>query len=127
MTPISHGPIRRRRDAGGAEQPASVRLDRRWSARRRHRLPLVVFRSFVPVARAETRDVGLEGLFLELDDHALEAGTVVDLEIPLVAGDAHSRARVQALVTRTGAGGVGVMFLTFERRLFSVFERLLYG
>jgi len=105
-----------------------ARLDRRWSHRRRERFPVVVYRSFLPVAGAQTRDISLEGLFLEMDAQGWEPGTVVDVEISLFAedDDGYGKVRVQALMTRVTRDGAALMFLTFNRYLFSIFQRILY-
>lgn len=76
---------------------------------------------------ARSRDVGLEGMYLQGPAHGLEDNAPVELVFELGEGRRARTHRMRACVVRRGHNGVAVMFLEFTAPAFRYLEQLLYA
>lgn len=101
--------------------------ERRWSPRRDLKIDVVLLKQGTPMARGRSRDVGLEGMFVEAEVDDVTKDSLVDVEFVLDDGVDRSRHRMAALVVHVAREGFGLMFLRFNRRVFRLFEHMLYA
>ena len=91
------------------------------------RLDVKMFRDGRPVALAHTRDVGLEGAFVECPGVALAGNTFLELAFESGSRGTRRLYRIPVRVSRVATEGFGVVFWRFDRSLFRDLERLLYS
>ncbi|HKI80468.1 MAG TPA: PilZ domain-containing protein [Pseudodesulfovibrio sp.] len=100
-------------------------MEHRWSSRKAMEFDVTVESQGRRIT-ARSRDVGLEGMFLQTSAHRLPENTAVDLVFALGEGRRARTQRIRACVVRRGHNGVAVMFLEFTAEAFRYFEELLY-
>lgn len=96
--------------------------DRRWSPRREMKLEVLVFHRGTALALGHTRDVGLEGMYLEASCPEISRHSLVEVEFTLPDDADGNRHRIPALVVRISKDGFGLMFISFDRRVFYWFQ-----
>ena len=101
-------------------------IDRRWSSRKPLRLDVLVYRDRVPVAVGTTRNIGLEGMFLETGRQRFSNQTLLEVAFPVKVDREEQRFRVPAVVVNASTAGMGLTFTAFDQKLFRALERLLY-
>lgn len=102
-------------------------IENRWSQRRSLDMDVEILLHGSVVGRTRTRDVGLGGVFLFLDDDQ-RLDTDVDVDILFVAdGQNESRARhkLRARVVRHTADGAGLMFRDFDTSAFRALQEVM--
>jgi len=95
---------------------AGARAERRWSARRREAIPVRLYQDGLLLSEGVSRDLGLEGMFVYADSPLLTQHMLLELELALRAERLY---RLQALVVHADPQGVGLMFVSSDRRLFA--------
>jgi hypothetical protein len=85
-------------------------MEQRWSLRK-------------PVT---SRNIGLEGLFIETGIMILPVGSCIEVEFGLMAGTQWVEVHMPAVVVHRNRDGCGVAFQTFNGKAFRVIEQLLY-
>jgi len=101
--------------------------ERRWSPRRDLKIDVVLLKQGTPMARGRSRDVGLEGMFVEADCNDVTKDSLLDVEFVLDDGVDSRRHRMSALVVHVAREGYGLMFLRFNRQVFRLFQDILYA
>lgn len=101
-------------------------MEQRWSQRRKVALDVDIWRQGSALASSRTRDVGLGGVFLEVEGgRVLEKNTEVDLFFLLEAGDHVTRHKLKARVVRITVEGFGLMFKDFDIGAFRALQEIL--
>jgi hypothetical protein len=90
------------------------------------RLEAVVVHQGLPVERCWTRDIGLEGAFLDLQLPRFDKGVRVEVEFLVPRNGEVIRRRLPAVVMHRSEQGFGVMFLVFDQEAFRSIEELVY-
>jgi hypothetical protein len=88
-------------------------MEHRWSERRKIRARVTVG-SRPNHAVATLRDISIGGTFIEMSASLVRLHTRVILRFTLPRGQAHTRHRLYAMVVRTAARGVALMFVDNE-------------
>jgi hypothetical protein len=101
-------------------------MERRWSDRSHVRLEAVVVAQGLPVERCWTRDIGLEGAFLDMQLPQFGKGVRVEVEFLVPRNGEVRRRRLPAVVMHRSEQGLGVMFLVFDQEAFRSIEELVY-
>lgn len=107
--------------------PGTDATDRRWSARKSIALDVVLYEKGLPVAAAVSRNVGLEGMYVETLWHLFRKGTVLEAEFIIAGIRAGRRYRLPVVVMHVSKRGLGLMFSIFDRDLFRTLETMLHG
>jgi hypothetical protein len=102
-------------------------MERRWHARAPIELDVAIYYDGLGMLRCRTRDISLEGMFINTGAIALPYHVPVDIVIPGSAdgspgGGMH---RLPAFVVRVANEGVGTMFRNVDIRAYRALERLL--
>jgi hypothetical protein len=79
-----------------------------------------------PVVRGRSRNIGLEGLFIETGIVILPVGSCIEVEFALMADALWEQIRMPAVVVHRTGDGCGIVFQAFKRKAFRSIERLLY-
>lgn len=102
-------------------------MERRWSARKPIALDVVIYEKRLPVATAVSRNVGLEGMYVETVWHLFCKGTALEAEFIIAGIRGGRRYRLPVVVKHVSRRGFGLMFNIFDQELFRAFEAMLYG
>lgn len=95
--------------------------ERRWCVRKAFIMAVTLHHQGRPLSHCKTRDIGVEGVFIEADTTGLDVHTMIEVSLPVsVIGTGQCR-RVPAMVVHKRGNGVGLMFCSFDQRLY---ERL---
>jgi len=86
-------------------------MEHRWTERREARLDVAFYRQGRPATICKSRNVSLEGMYLEVDARALDLriGTPVELVLRLPHAAPGRRHSAKALVRHCDDVGVGLM------------------
>jgi hypothetical protein len=76
--------------------------------------------------RCQTRDVSLEGLFVETKHSPLRKRAMVDLVLKIPVNDKTKRHRVQARVANTRKDGARLIFRNLHEKAYTALVDLLY-
>ena len=101
-------------------------MEQRWSLRKSVTLVVKVVYKCHPVVLGRSRNIGLEGLFIETGIMILPVGSCIEVEIDLMAGTQWEEVRMPAVVVHRNRVGCGIAFQTFNGKAFRVIEQLLY-
>jgi hypothetical protein len=85
-------------------------MEHRFGTRRLVRAAVVLHTRGAAPVLAYTREVSIGGMFVETPPEALGSNTVIDVELTLPGAAGLRTYRWQAMVIRTTAAGVGLMF-----------------
>ena len=102
-------------------------MERRWSARKPIVLDVVIYEMGLPVATAVSRNVGLEGMYVETVWHLFCKGTRLEAEFIIADIRGRRRYRLPVIVAHVSRRGFGLVFNIFDQKLFRAFEAMLYG
>lgn len=91
-------------------------MEKRWSLRKSIQLDVVLHHDTAGVIKCKTRDISLEGMFIETDSQTLPVDDPVYLDFILQNGD-NKLHHIRAKVVRTTDNGMGVMFREFNPRI----------
>lgn len=102
------------------------KIEHRWSVRK----PMVVevaLRLQDSAAKwYRSRNLSMEGVFVESGTDAWPVDTLLELELPLYGQLRKTRHRVPVVVVHRTGDGMGLMFCVFDQTLFKTVEYLLY-
>ncbi|MDH5694162.1 MAG: PilZ domain-containing protein [Gammaproteobacteria bacterium] len=107
---------------------AVTQVEQRWSQRKIVSIEVDVVDNGVKIARSKTRDVGLGGVFLELDEiaHAPEQGQALELEFLITRSEDETiRHRLSAKVVRVEMDGIGLVFTEFDTSTFRALQEIM--
>jgi hypothetical protein len=102
-------------------------VERRQSARKPIALDVVICEKGLPVATAVSRNVGLEGMYVETVWHLFCTGTPLEAEFIIADIRGGRRYRLPVVVRHVSRRGFGLKFNIFDQKLFRGFEAMLYG
>jgi hypothetical protein len=102
------------------------KTEHRWSVRKSVIVDVALRRQGATPKRYRSRNLSMEGVFVESGDDAWPEDTFLELEMPLYGQGQQTRHRVPVAVVHHACGGVGLMFCVFDRTLFKTVEYLLY-
>ena len=102
-------------------------MEQRWSLRKPVTFEVQVSHKCHPVVRGRSRNISLEGLFIETGIVILPVGCRIDVEFALMTGGDPLRVRMPAVVVHRTADGCGIVFHTFNTQVFRSIERMLYA
>jgi PilZ domain len=101
-------------------------MERRWSLRKPVTFEVQVSHKCNPVIRGRSRNISLEGLFIETGIVILPVGAFIDVEFALLTGETWEQIRMPAVVVHRTGHGCGIMFHAFNTAVFRSIERMLY-
>ena len=104
-----------------------VQLERRWSIRKPIVMQVVIYDKGLPVAAAMSRNVGLEGMYVETNWHLFSKGSLIEAEFIIADTPGGQRHRLPAVVLHVSRRGFGLTFDIFDQILFRALEAKLYG
>lgn len=102
-------------------------IENRWSQRRSLNMDVEILLEGSVVGRTRTRDVGLGGVFLLLDD-GYQLNPEVDVDLMFMADEqasSRSRHKLRARVVRYTSEGVGLMFRDFDTSAFRALQEVM--
>lgn len=99
--------------------------EQRWSERKPLVLEVAIYHHGLLALTCRTRNIGLEGLFVELAGQRFAAHTAVEVGLPWNRAGREWQ-RIPALVVHNVPDGMGLMFCSFDHRLFQAIEHLVY-
>lgn len=85
-------------------------MEHRFGNRRRVRAVVVLHARGAAPVLAQTREVSISGMFVETPPESFAANSVLDVELTLPGAAGLRTYRWQAMVIRTTATGIGMMF-----------------
>jgi len=88
-------------------------MEKRWSKRKPITLDVVLFHNDLGLLRCKTRDISLEGMFLDTGKVSLPVEDPVDLDFILHSNGDTRLHHIRAKVVRVTPQGAGVMFREF--------------
>jgi hypothetical protein len=101
-------------------------IENRWSQRRSLDMDVEILLNGSVLGLTRTRDVGLGGVFLLLDDgQPLTSDEDVDLLFMSGEQEGRSRHKLRARVVRHTADGVGLMFRDFDTSAFRALQEIM--
>jgi hypothetical protein len=89
-------------------------------------LDVVIYHKGLPIAVAQSHNIGLEGMYVETRWHLFSVGTLLEAEFILDETRDGRRHRLPVLVAHVRGRGFGLMFACFEQRLFRALEAMLF-
>ena len=107
--------------------PDADAAERRWSARKPIALDVVIYEKGLPVATAVSRNVALDGMYVETVWHLFREGTPLKAEFIVADTRGGRRYRLPVIVKHVSRRGFGVTFNIFDQKLFRAIEAMLYG
>jgi hypothetical protein len=102
-------------------------MEQRWSLRKPATFEVQVSHKCYPVVRGRSRNISLEGLFIETGIVILPVGCCIDVEFGLMTGGVVERVRMPAVVVHRAEDGCGIAFHAFNTHVFRSIERMLYA
>lgn len=101
-------------------------MENRWSDRRELRLDVDVFRNGEKICSCQSRDVGLGGAFLDMQQaHSMGQDDSVELVFHLLSGQAPIKHSLRARVVRIAKDGVGLKFHEFDTSVFRSLQEIM--
>ena len=88
-------------------------MERRLSKRKSVSHEVILYYSGVGMLRCQTRDVSMDGAFLEMQHVSIPTASEVELALNVVGKTKGGVVRFGGQVVRSGSGGVGVNFTKF--------------
>ncbi len=101
-------------------------MEKRWSLRKAIQLDVVLHHDTAGAIKCKTRDISLEGMFIETDNRTLPIDEPVYLDFILQDGDNRLH-QIRAKVIRTTDNGMGVMFREFNPRISHFLRAVQYS
>jgi hypothetical protein len=101
-------------------------MEQRWSVRKATSMPVMIYVHGSPMAACRARNVGLEGIYLEVSSPMFSPESILEVEFTLPDGEEHRLYRLPGVVKHVTDGGVGVMFLSFHAKVFRILHTVLY-
>ena len=101
-------------------------MDNRWSPRTDVSLGVDLFCSGKAIEGCSTRDIGMGGVFINLDEDVPSKDTLVELIFSLEKGGEAINHRIDAKVVRPEAQGAGMEFRNFDANAFRSLQEILH-
>ena len=101
-------------------------MEQRWSLRKPVTFEVKVLYKCHPVVLGRSRNIGLEGLFIETGIMVLPVGSCIQVEFGLMSATQREQICMPAVVVHRHRNGCGIAFQTFNGKAFRVIEQLLY-
>ena len=102
-------------------------MEKRWSLRKPIKLDVLLHHDAAGVMKCITRDISLEGMFIETDRPTLPIDDPVYLDFILQNDDNNKLHHIRAKVVRTSETGMGVMFREFNPRISQFLRDVQYN
>jgi len=100
-------------------------MEQRWSPRTRADLDVDLSFHGEVVSGCKVRDIGMGGLFIEVQK-VFPRDTVVELKFKIRAAGQDTKHRIRATVARACDGGLGMMFCDFDAGTFRSLQEVLH-
>jgi hypothetical protein len=100
--------------------------ERRLGPRKRLALEVMINQSDQGLQRCQTRDISLEGVFIEADQLALRKNAVVDVVLKLPGSGRKRHYRIQARVATIRNRGARLLFRNLDEPAYTALVDLLY-
>ena len=101
--------------------------ERRLGPRRQVALEVMLEHSRLGLRRYQTRDVSLDGVFIEADDIPLRRNAVVDLVLKIRTDGKTRHHRLQARLAPVKNRGARFIFRSLDETTYTALIDLLYG
>ncbi len=101
-------------------------MEKRWSLRKSIQLDVVLHHDTGGAIKCKTRDISLEGMFIETDNRTLPIDEPVYLDFIVQDGDSRLH-HIRAKVIRATDSGMGVMFREFNPRISHFLRDVQYN
>jgi hypothetical protein len=101
-------------------------MEQRWSLRKPVMFEVRVTHKCHPVVQGRSRNISLEGLFIETGIVILPVGSFVEVEFALMTGKVWEQVRMLASVVHRTGSGCGIVFHDFNTKVFRSIEGMLY-
>jgi hypothetical protein len=102
------------------------KMEHRWSVRKPVIVDVALRRQGSAPKRYRSRNLSMEGVFVESGTDSWPEDTFLELELPLYGQRKQTRHRVPVVVVHRTDEGMGLMFCVFDQVLFKTVEYLLY-
>lgn len=102
-------------------------MEHRWSLRSPVDVDVVIYHHQLGKMRGRSRNICLEGMFVEMEAEKPPRNALVDLVVGLRVGSQNILYRLRALVIHVTERGVGFMFRDFDINFFRYLQRMLNG
>ena len=102
-------------------------MGKRWSLRKDIQLDVVVHHDDAGVIKCKTRDISLEGMFIETTSPLLPVDDPVYLDFILQNDNSNKLHHIRAKIVRTTDTGMGVMFREFNPRISHFLRDVQYN
>ena len=101
-------------------------MENRWSDRRELRLDVDVFRNGQKICSCQSRDVGLGGAFLDMEQaESVAQDDNLELVVHLLSGQTPIKHSLRARVVRVTDQGVGLKFHEFDTSVFRSLQEIM--
>lgn len=104
-----------------------MKLEHRWSQRKKVYLNAVVFYRPLGLLRAKVLDVSLEGTFVDTGRISLPPHAMVELTFMLETEGKQKVYQMEAIVVHSQRTGSGLMFKDFKLHAFQAIRDILYA
>lgn len=101
-------------------------MEKRWSMRKEIQLDVVLHHDSAGVIKCKTRDISLEGMFIETESSILPVDEQVYLDF-ILQNDNNKLHHIRAKIVRTTDNGMGVMFREFNPRISHFLRDVQYS
>lgn len=92
--------------------------ERRWCVRKAFIMAVTLHHQGRQLNNCKTRDIGVEGVFIETDAAGVDVHAVVEVALPTSVIGAGQCRRIPATVVHKRGNGLGLMFCSFDQRLY---------
>lgn len=101
-------------------------MEKRWSERKSLQVDVDVYQLGELLGSCFSSDIGLGGAFLTVGDaFDMPKDSGIELVFNLSAGGQSTRHKINARVTRTAQGGVGLKFCDFDTGVFRSLQEIM--
>lgn len=102
-----------------------TRFEQRWGPRRAAAVVVTVYHQGQTMGQYSTRNIGREGMFVETNGVTFPVQTMIEVSFKDPVLVHRVRQRVPSLVVHRATDGVGLMFCSFDHRLFEALDRFV--
>lgn len=102
------------------------KMEHRWSLRKPVEIDVTLRRQGLSHKRYKTKNISLEGVFVDSGADSWPEDTFLELEFPVHGQQQGARHRIPVVVVHRSTEGMGLMFCVFDQQLFKTVEHLLY-
>lgn len=103
-----------------------LNMEQRWSLRTPVTFEVKVSYKCHPVVLGWSRNIGLEGLFIETGIMILPVGSYIQVEFSLLSASRRQQICMPAVVVHRNRNGCGIAFQAFNGNAFRAIEHVLY-